>query len=88
MHPPLPFWFSDERGSMMKSSGQKDESMDAGEETATEENITYLCMKYNRHQEGDRLACQDPGLYCKYRPACLIHFKEKEDRRRRDTSDD
>lgn len=73
---------------MIKSSGQKDERMDAGEETAAGENISYLCMKYNRHQEGDRLACQDPGLYCKYRSACLIHFKEKEDRRRRDSSGD
>lgn len=76
---------------MIKSSEQKEDSMDAAGETAGEENISYLCMKYNRHQNGDRLACQDPGLYCKFRPACLIHFKEKEnrqDRRRMDSSDD
>jgi len=71
---------------MTKSSEQKEENMDAAEETAGEENISYLCMKYNRHQQGDHLACQDPGLYCKFRPACLIHFKEKEDRRRMDSS--
>ena len=76
---------------MTKSSGQKEEHMDVAGETAGEANVRYLCMKYNRHQEGDRLACQDPGLYCKYRSACLIHFKEKEnrqDRRRVDSSDD
>lgn len=76
---------------MIKSSEQKEDSMDAAGETAGEENISYLCMKYNRHQNGDSLACQDPGLYCKFRPACLIHFKEKEnrqDRRRMDSSDD
>ena len=76
---------------MIKSSEQKEDSMDAAGETAGEENISYLCMKYNRHQKGDSLACQDPGLYCKFRPACLIHFKEKEnrqDRRRMDSSGD
>jgi len=76
---------------MIKSSEQKEDSMDAAGETAGEENISYLCMKYNRHQKGDNLACQDPGLYCKFRPACLIHFKEKEnrqDRRRMDSSGD
>lgn len=62
--------------------------MDAAGETAGEENISYLCMKYNRHQKGDSLACQDPGLYCKFRPACLIHFKEKEARHRTEASDD
>jgi hypothetical protein len=73
---------------MAKSSKQKEESIEVAGETADEENISYLCMKYNRHQQGDRLACQDPDLYCKYRPACLIHFKEKEDRRSMDSSDD
>jgi hypothetical protein len=76
---------------MATSVEKKDEGMGAGEETAEDENISYLCMKYNRHQQGDQLACQDPGLYCKYRSSCLIHFKEKEDRqgrRRADSSDD
>ncbi|GEM_PF-1514429 len=45
--------------------------------------IRYLCMKYNRHQQGEeQLACQDPDLYCKYRSSCLIHYKEKQRRRR------
>lgn len=69
----------------------EEDKMDAAGERAEEENIRYLCMKYNRYQQGDRLACQDPELYCKFRPSCLIHFKEKEDRlegRRADAPDD
>lgn len=56
-------------------------------ETAEGENVRYLCMKYNRYQEGDQLACQDPGLYCKFRPACLIHFKEKDARQEQRRAD-
>ena len=73
---------------MKTSNLEQEDNMDAAGETAEEENISYLCMKTNRYQQGDRLACQDPGLYCKYRSACLIHFKEKEDRRRMDSSGD
>ena len=73
---------------MKTSMDPKDGDREAAGEAAEGDNISYLCMKYNRHQQGDRLACQDPGLYCKFRPACLIHFKEKEDRRRMDSSDD
>ena len=50
-------------------------------EPANEGQIRYLCMKYNVHQEGDRMACRDPDLYCKFRPACLIHYQEKRRRR-------
>jgi len=76
---------------MKTSPVEKEDNMDAAEETEEEENISYLCMKYNLYQRGDRLACQDPGLYCKFRPSCLIHFKEKQDRldrRQMDSSDD
>jgi hypothetical protein len=43
--------------------------------------IRYLCMKYNRHQVGEEPTCQDPDLYCKFRPSCLVHYMEKRRRR-------
>ena len=65
---------------MKTSNLPEDDKKDAAGDGAEEENVRYLCMKYNHYQQGNRLACQDPGLYCKFRPSCLIHFKEKEDR--------
>ncbi|MGD9096539.1 MAG: hypothetical protein PVF97_00555 [Desulfobacterales bacterium] len=40
------------------------------------------CAKYNRYQDGRDPRCSDPDLYCKHRPSCLIHFKEKNRKRR------
>jgi len=72
---------------MTTIADQKKEDRETAGETAAEENVRYLCMKYNRYQEGDQLACQDPGLYCKFRPACLIHFKEKDARQEQRRAD-
>lgn len=59
-----------------------DGEQEATSEAADGNTPRYLCMKYNRHQQGDQATCQDPDLYCKFRPSCLIHYLEK--RRRRD----
>jgi hypothetical protein len=32
----------------------------------------FYCAKYNRYLCRDCMACQDPTLYCKHRPSCLI----------------
>jgi hypothetical protein len=69
------------------STQPSDDKAESGPDNAPDDNISYLCMKYNRHQQGDRLACQDPGLYCKFRPQCLIHYMEKRRRRESDASD-
>jgi len=71
-----------------RSLDVRDGDSEANEETASGDNISYLCMKYNRQQQGDRLACQDPDLYCKFRPQCLIHYKEKRNRRKSQSTDD
>ena len=55
------------------------ETAGAAEKTGT---VSYLCMKYNRHQQGDNPTCQDPKLYCKFRPQCMIHYTEKRNRRK------
>lgn len=77
---------------MKESIDSKEDGVGEPSETAEgPATISYLCMKYNRHQQGPDLACQDPELYCKYRTSCLIHFKEKQDRqdrRRMDSSED
>jgi hypothetical protein len=44
-------------------------------------------MKYNRHQQGDHIACQDPKLYCKFRSQCLIHYTEKRNRRKSESAE-
>lgn len=71
---------------MAKVTDPLGENSEAVGEEAKEGHIRYLCMKYNRHQQGEQLACQDPDLYCKYRSSCLIHYQEKR-RRRRPASD-
>ena len=55
---------------------------DTATEAAPENPVRYLCMKYNRHQEGEEIACRDPDLYCKFRSSCLIHYQEKRRRKR------
>ena len=55
------------------------ETAGATEKTGT---VSYLCMKYNRHQQGDHPTCRDPKLYCKFRPQCMIHYTEKRNRRK------
>ena len=69
---------------MKKSIERQDnaEAISEAEKDTDDHKIRYLCMKYNRHQQGGHLACQDPDLYCKYRSSCLIHYKEKQRRRR------
>ena len=59
---------------------------DTASEAAAENPVRYLCMKYNRHQEGEEIACRDPDLYCKFRSSCLIHYQEKHRRRKRNRS--
>ena len=56
--------------------------------TTGETPVRCLCMKYNRYQEGETVACQDPDLYCKFRPQCLIHFMDKRRRRRERNGDE
>ena len=67
---------------MKTSTDANDGDMAPPEDEAPEGEVSYLCMKYNRPQQGDQLACQDPDLYCKFRPACLIHYMEKRNRRK------
>ena len=67
---------------MKTSMDPNDGDMQPVEDEAPEGEVRYLCMKYNRPQQGDRLACQDPDLYCKFRPGCLIHYMEKRNRRK------
>ena len=71
----------------MRSKGDETgETAVAGDgRTVQESPVRYLCMKYNRHQEDGAIACQDPDLYCKFRPQCMIHYMEK--RRRRQARD-
>lgn len=67
---------------MKTSTDPNDGDTEPVEEGAPDGNVSYLCMKYNRPQQGDLLACQDPELYCKFRPSCLIHYMEKRNRRK------
>jgi len=67
---------------MAKATDPLGENSEVTGEEAEDGNIRYLCMKYNRHQQGKQITCQDPDLYCKYRSSCLIHYQEKQRRRR------
>jgi hypothetical protein len=52
----------------------------------TEENTgeSYFdCQKHQIRLPAAQARCADPELYCKFRPACLIHFLDKERARRR-----
>ena len=73
---------------MKTSTDPENREVETDEETARADNVRYLCMKYNRHQQGDHIACQDPQLYCKFRPQCLIHYTEKRNRRKSDVPGD
>jgi hypothetical protein len=56
---------------------QENEDGDTAGEKAEGENIRYLCMKYNRYQEGDLLACQDPRYTASFaRPVLSISRKK------------
>jgi len=66
----------------------KNEDAESEGKTTSGDNVSYLCMKYNRYQQGDHIACQDPKLYCKFRPQCLIHYTEKRNRRKSQTSEE
>jgi len=39
-----------------------------------------LCMKYKIYMCEECEHCRDPEIYCKFRSACPIHFREKERR--------
>ncbi len=43
----------------------------------------FDCQKHQIRLPAAQARCADPGLYCKFRPACLIHFLDKERARRR-----
>ncbi len=40
----------------------------------------YKCEKHQIYMCDHCLKCRDPELYCKFRPSCMIHFLEKEQR--------
>jgi hypothetical protein len=63
------------------------EKGDFAENETNHQNVRYLCMKYNRYQQGKALKCQDPDLFCKYRSSCLIHYEDKRRRRNQDATD-
>lgn len=52
-----------------------------------EREAAALCQKYGHGLCADCLdqdpRCSDPDIYCKFRPQCIISFREKESRRRR-----
>jgi hypothetical protein len=73
---------------MKTSTDSENKVVEAEEEPAPADNVRYLCMKYNRHQQGDDIACQDPKLYCKFRPQCLIHYTEKRRQRKSEAAED
>jgi hypothetical protein len=41
----------------------------------------YLCQKHNIYLCEECMKCRDPDIYCKFRPACPIHYLEKENAR-------
>jgi len=41
----------------------------------------FLCMKHERYLCESCLACFDPHIYCKHRPACPIWVVHKEKQR-------
>ncbi len=42
---------------------------------------TYRCEKHRIDMCEACLKCRDPELYCKFRSACIIQFKEKGNQR-------
>ncbi len=46
-----------------------------------ETETSFLCMKHNKYLCEECLKCQDPGLYCKFRPSCPVWFMEKRQKR-------
>ena len=54
--------------------------MSCCDETDNEETI-YICSKHQTKMCAACARCQDPELYCKFRPSCMIHFMDKERRR-------
>ena len=55
-------------------------------QTHPQEPVAALCQKYGRGLCADclenRPVCPDPDIFCTHRPQCLIHFQQKERRRR------
>jgi len=47
-------------------------------EQPSESQRRYKCEKHQLVMCDACLRCKDPELYCKFRPACMIHFLEKE----------
>jgi hypothetical protein len=43
-----------------------------------EDAARYKCEKHQITMCAECLKCKDPDLYCKFRPSCMIHFLEKE----------
>ncbi len=43
-----------------------------------ERETVYYCAKHRYYLCEECLKCNDPHVYCKFRPACLINFSEKE----------
>jgi len=41
----------------------------------------YRCAKHEIYMCEECMTCRDPGIYCKHRSACPIHFLDKERRR-------
>ena len=46
-----------------------------------EKETGFQCMKHGVFLCDECLACRDPQLYCKHRPACPIAFIEKRRKR-------
>ncbi len=40
---------------------------------------SFLCMKHNIYMCKECTKCNDPKIYCKFRPSCPIWFMDKED---------
>ncbi len=43
------------------------------------EQARFLCQKYNYFLCDKCLRCYDPEIYCKFRSACIINYKDKGD---------
>ena len=44
--------------------------------------MELICEKYKEKVDPDEPVCRHPDDYCQTRSACMIHFLEKENRRR------
>jgi len=44
----------------------------------SDKETSYLCMKHNVYMCERCVRCRDPKIYCKFRPACVISFLQKE----------